>query len=95
MTAVGKYSRSLRIAHRLFNNPAWNPPSELVDGIIDWLLMVSELTTDDRTRVDAIETLLVADRKSLRQANKQLSKDIADRATQANTGKVHEGDSPE
>jgi hypothetical protein len=83
--------RDIRLARRMFNDPAWNPPGEVVDRIVDWLQLVSELTTDDRTRVDAVETLLAADRKSLRLANRQLSKDIAEMAAQAKTAKVGDG----
>jgi hypothetical protein len=87
--------KDLRLARRMFNDPAWNPPVDVVDRIVDWLLLVSELTTDDRTRVDAIEALLDADRKALRQANKQLSKDIAERKAQAKAAKEHGKNSKE
>ncbi len=79
--------KDIRIARRLFNDPHWNPPDELVHRIVAWLVLVLELTTDDRTRVDAVRTLLDADHKALRQADRQLSKDIDEQVAQAKAAK--------
>jgi hypothetical protein len=56
------------IARRIMNDPRWPISASLRERVVRWLESVLENATDDRARVNAMKTLIAADKLNLEQA---------------------------
>jgi hypothetical protein len=64
------------ITRRILDNPLWPISKELRAKVVEWLEVVLETTTDDRSRLTAIKSLIAADKLNLVLAHLELKEHL-------------------
>jgi len=74
----GTYSRDaalmddIELARRCLNDPRWPITATMRSRVVEWLETIMECADDDRTRLNAIKSILSADKLNLEQAKLML-----------------------
>ena len=64
-TSEGELKKDIDLARRVMNSPRWPISDTLRHDVIEWLELVIKTSDDDRARVNALRTLIAADKLNL------------------------------